>query len=175
MDELDLACRVLTQRRNEAGQSWLKKKNGPRIPVSSIERNASRTTSLADASGVQTFRFDAAPLQQLQACLASYLGHFKPAACHRLVQGVWQANPWLRQFFQIDPNASKLRARVKAPTKARTVLAQYQHWKLEFPDDEVWIQVERLSNACNGRRAVSERAPDQLRWGWREAHARNAE
>jgi len=115
-----------------------------------------------ESSGVQTFRFDAAPLQQLQACLASYLGHFKPAACHRLVASVWRANPWLRQFFQLDAGALKLRARVKAPTEPRTVLAQYRHWRLEFPDDEVWIQVgafvERLQWPPRHRRRSSKAA-----------------
>jgi len=92
-------------------------------------------------SGIVTYQFDARQLQALQACLASYMGHFKPAASHRLLKGLWRTNPWLRQFFVMDFRTQTLRARSKPPAQPCNVLAQYRHWRLEFPDDDVWIQI----------------------------------
>jgi RNA-directed DNA polymerase len=101
-----------------------------------------------ETSGITTYQFDATQLQALQACLASYLGHFKPAASHRLLKELWRANPWLRQFFVMDFRTQTLRTRSKPPAQPCNVLAQYRHWHLEFSDDDVWIQigafVERL-------------------------------
>ena len=87
------------------------------------------------------YRFDAGELDALQASLASYLGHLKRASCNRLVASIWAGNPWLDTFFGLDRAALRLRRRDRAPVNARTVQQQYRHWRQEFPDDVVWIQV----------------------------------
>jgi len=100
------------------------------------------------AGPVTTWRFDAVVLAALRARLASYLGHFKPAACHRLVAGIWHEYPWLNQYFRLDQAKLSVQPRYVPPVVASNVLAQYRHWRTEFPEDEVLIQigafVERL-------------------------------
>lgn len=97
---------------------------------------------------VTTYRFDADALRALQSRLASYLGHFRPAACRRLVARIWQDHPWLDAFFRLDLDGPCVRPRFAPPVIARSVLGQYRHWRIEYPGDEVLIQigtfVERL-------------------------------
>ena len=78
---------------------------------------------------------------KLQSQLASYVGHFKRASCRRLVQGIRTANPWLETYFVFDQVALQWAARVVALPQARTVYAQYRHWRLAYPNDVVLIQV----------------------------------
>ena len=87
------------------------------------------------------YRFDAAVLDALQASLSSYLGHFGRASCNRLLTSILARNAWLDTFFGLDRQSLRLRRRDRAPVQARTVLEQYRHWREEFPDDVVWIQV----------------------------------
>jgi RNA-directed DNA polymerase len=88
-----------------------------------------------------TWRFDRERLAALQATLASYLGHLRWAAHRRLLASLWRAHPWLAQFFAFDRRTLRLARRDRPPLHARSVLAQYAHWRRAFPDDEVWIQV----------------------------------
>lgn len=94
------------------------------------------------------YRFDALLLDALQASLASYLGHLKRASCRRLVAAIWARHAWLDSYFELDRATLRLRRRDRAPLEARTVLAQYRHWRDVFPDDVVLMQigafVERL-------------------------------
>ena len=85
--------------------------------------------------------FDLQALDALQASLASDLGHLRRASCRRLVAAIWEANPWLPCFIELDRQTLKLRRRDNAPLAVRTVLAQYRHWQQEFADDVVLIQV----------------------------------
>lgn len=87
------------------------------------------------------YRFEPETLDLLQARLASYLGHLRRAACHRLVASIWAAHPWLKTFVVLDRTTLRLRRRDQPPTAAKTVLAQYRHWREAFPDDLVLIQV----------------------------------
>lgn len=86
-------------------------------------------------------RFDAQALDALQASLASYLGHLRRASCRRLVASICEANPWLQGFIELDRQTLKLRRRDSASLSARTVQAQYRHWRKEFPSDVVLMQV----------------------------------
>jgi RNA-directed DNA polymerase len=87
------------------------------------------------------YRFDAPALDALQASLASYLGHLRRASCRRLVAAICAANPWLEGFMALDRQTLTLRRRDKPPLAARTVQAQYRHWRGEFPGDVVLMQV----------------------------------
>ena len=103
---------------------------------------------------VTRWQFDEHGLAELQSTLASYLGHFRWAASHRLVQTILEENPWLGGFMALDVQSKTLRRR-DAPLRhpgrrvaAHSLLSQYRHWCREFAGDEVWIQigafVERL-------------------------------
>ena len=63
------------------------------------------------------YRFDAERLDVLQASLASYLGHLRHAACRRLVDSIWEANPWLAHFVGFDSATLRIsrRDRVRRP------------------------------------------------------------
>lgn len=120
-----------------------------------------------ERNGLTTWRFDRASLDALQATLASYLGHFRWAAHRRLLAALWRAHPWLAQFFALDVGRLKLGRRDRPPTAARNVLAQYAHWRREFPDVEVWMQVgafvERLQWPPRRLRARATRVEDAQR------------
>ena len=124
-----------------------------------------------ERDGLTTWRFDCATLDALQATLASYLGHFRRAASRRLLAGLWREHPWLRQFFARDGTHLKLTRRDRPPAVARSVLAQYAHWRREFAGDEVWIQVgafvERLQwppRRLRGRKAPENAEPADRGW-----------
>lgn len=87
------------------------------------------------------YRFDGPTLNSLQASLASYLGHFRRAACGRLVASIWAEHPWLNTFMALDQRALRLRRHDAAPAVATSVLVQYRRWCEEFPGDVVLIQV----------------------------------
>ncbi len=96
---------------------------------------------VCEVTALTTWRFDRERLDALHATLASYLGHFRWAAHRRLLAALWRANPWLAQFFALDQKSLELRRRDRPPADARSVLAQYAHWRREFGGDEVWMQV----------------------------------
>jgi RNA-directed DNA polymerase len=98
-----------------------------------------RHVLMQDDGALTLFNFHEPALDLLQAQLASYFGHFKPAASFKLVQEILASNAWLKQFLRFD--GLTLRRRDKQLSDARTVLGQYRHWCAEFGEDEVWIQV----------------------------------
>jgi len=117
-----------------------------------------------------TWRFDAERLDKLQATLAAYLGHLRFAACQRLLDELWRAQPWITTFLELDRTTLTLRRRDRPVRCARNVLAQYRHWVNEFGSDEVWIQVgafvERLQwppRRLGRRVAGQQREGDGLR------------
>lgn len=87
------------------------------------------------------WRFDPERLDALQATLASYLGHLRYAACKRLLDELWRAQPWIATFLELDRTTLTLRRRDRPVRCARNVLAQYRHWVEEFEGEEVWMQV----------------------------------
>ena len=54
---------------------------------------------------------------------------------------IWASHPWLKTFVLLNRQTLRLRRRDQPPVAARTVLAQYRHWRDTFPDDVVLIQV----------------------------------
>ncbi len=122
-----------------------------------------KTELVDERDTLTTWRFEPERLDALQATLASYLGHLRPAACSRLVDSLWRAHPWLATFLELDRRALTLRRRDRSPAGARNVLAQYRHWVEEFEGDEVWMQVgafierlqwppRRLGRGSSGKR-----------------------
>ncbi|MBC7379605.1 MAG: group II intron reverse transcriptase domain-containing protein [Burkholderiaceae bacterium] len=105
------------------------------------------------------YRFDDELLGQLQASLASYLGHLRRAACARLVASIWARHAWLSAYLKLNPSSLQLSRRDRAALQARTVLAQYRHWVEAFPGEVVLIQVgafvERLEWPPRRLRAAS--------------------
>ena len=61
---------------------------------------------------------------------------------------IWARHAWLVGYFELDRAALRLKRRDRAPQGAKTVLAQYRHWREAFPGDVVLMQigafVERL-------------------------------
>ncbi len=100
-----------------------------------------RRELVATAPNVTAFRFDADALRALRARLASYLGHFRPASCRKLVAAIRDENPWLSQYFRLDLGKLSVQPRFVPPPTVRSVLGQYRHWCTEFPGDEVLIQI----------------------------------
>jgi hypothetical protein len=94
------------------------------------------------ANGTE-YRFDVDALDTLQASFSSYLGHLRYAACHRLIQSIGVAHPWLKVYFGLRRKTLQLfrRDRLPKPGAVRTVQAQYQYWREAFPDDVILIQV----------------------------------
>ena len=86
------------------------------------------------------YRFDPAVLDVLQASLASYFGHFKPAATRRLEAALWRQHGWLAQFFTLHTDG-RLRRRDCGAPRARNVLQQYRHWREVFAGDVVLMQI----------------------------------
>lgn len=113
--------------------------------------DAARRRLVVHGGSSVTYRFDAAVLEQLRAALASWFGHLRPAASHRLVAALWQRHAWLLQYFQpvgladglpnLTSAAVRLLARHQPSPPPTNLLGQYRHWQLRFPGDRVWIQV----------------------------------
>jgi retron-type reverse transcriptase len=100
-----------------------------------------RRELVEDCDTLTAWRFDAERVDALQATLASYLGHLRYAACKRVLDDLWRAQPWITTFLELDRTALTLRRRDRPVRGVRNVLAQYRHWADEFAGDEVWIQV----------------------------------
>jgi hypothetical protein len=96
---------------------------------------------VARGETLDTYRYDEATLDALQATLASYLGHLRWAASWRLLARLWQEHAWMAQFVELDATRYALRRRDRLPRDARGVLAQVAHLQREFAGDEVWVQV----------------------------------
>ena len=60
--------------------------------------------------GVRLMRLHPARVIHLRQVLASYLGHFKHADSHRLILGIFEKNPWLRQLFYFRKGKMKLKS-----------------------------------------------------------------
>lgn len=58
--------------------------------------------------GYRRYRFDPAELDEMQAVLASYLGHFKLAASYTLRQRLWRRFPFLGEFVSMSEMTGKL-------------------------------------------------------------------
>lgn len=87
------------------------------------------------------YRFEAHAVDLLQARLASYLGHFRRASHQKLFHSIWQQHAWLRTYLIRSRQTLSMQRRDAPALGAKTVLAQYRHWRQQFPHDLVLIQV----------------------------------
>jgi hypothetical protein len=97
-----------------------------------------------DGPGYRRFRFDPSELDEMQAVLASYLGHFKLAASYRLRQSLWRRFPLLDEFISISEKSGKLTRNDVCPAGVRGVARQYRHFRRCFAGDVLFFQVGRF-------------------------------
>ncbi len=97
-----------------------------------------------DGPGYRRYKYDVALLDELNAVLASYLGHFKLADSYHLRLGVWQDFPFLGVYFDLDLASGALRRRDKMPPGVRGVARQYRHFRLCFLGDVLFFQVGKF-------------------------------
>lgn len=97
-----------------------------------------------EGPGYRRFRFDPAKLDEMQAVLASYLGHFKLAASYRLRQRMWRRFSFLGEFMDMAAGSGKLTRKDVCPAGVRGVVRQYQHFRRRFPGDVLFFQVGRF-------------------------------
>lgn len=90
------------------------------------------------------YRFDEEILDQLNATLSSYLGHFKMANTYSLCCSLWKQHPFLYQYFGFDPETRKLERKYKSPKGARRTRQQYFYYRWRFPGDVLLFQVGRF-------------------------------
>lgn len=90
------------------------------------------------------YRYEPAVLDELAACLASYLGHFKQADTFRLRNRLWRAFPYLGEYFEVDAASQRLMRRYPTVKNFRRVLGQYRYFRGCFPDDVLFFQVGRF-------------------------------
>ena len=106
-------------------------------------REFEKTLAL-DGPGYRRYRFDPAALDELNAVLASYLGHFKLADSFRLRQGLWRDFPFLGEYFAADLGTGALRRKDKTPPGLRGVARQYRHFRRCFLGDVLFFQVGKF-------------------------------
>ena len=99
---------------------------------------------LLDGPGYLRYRFETAALDELNAVLASYLGHFKLADSYKLRQGLWRDFPFLGEYFGLDPASGMLRRKDKTPPGLRGVTRQYRHFRCCFLGDVLFFQVGKF-------------------------------
>ncbi len=96
------------------------------------------------ANGYRCYRFDQVTLEQCQATLASYRGHFKQANSYHLVSALWRDFPYLQQYFEFDLETFHLKPLFKIPKGFATVRQQYYYFRWFYPDDVLLFQVGRF-------------------------------
>lgn len=87
------------------------------------------------------YSFDAEAVDALAATVASYLGHFGKASARRLCRSLWRRFPFLAEYLALDPLAMRTRVRRKRRRDFHRVAQQYRHFREQFPDDVVFMQV----------------------------------
>lgn len=87
------------------------------------------------------YSFNAEAVEALGATVASYLGHFGQASARRLCGAIWQRFPFLAEYLVLDPQAMRLQVRRKRRRDFSQVAQQYRHFKEQFPEDIVFMQV----------------------------------
>jgi hypothetical protein len=68
-------------------------------------------------------------LTELQATIASYLGHFRHASSYRLTRSLWQQYPWLSRYFWLTFSSDETQG-VKPPKKTfpKIILSPALHY-----------------------------------------------
>lgn len=94
--------------------------------------------------GWRRYSFETAALDELQAVLASYFGHFSLASTFRLRAGLWRDYTFLGEYFELDAATGKLMRKDKAPLSLRGAARQYRHYRRVFQGDVLFFQVGRF-------------------------------
>ena len=97
-----------------------------------------------EGPGYRRFCFDPSELDEMQAVLGSYLGHFKLAASYSLRQRLWRRFPFLGEFVSISEKTGKLTRKDACPAGVRGVARQYWHFRRRFAGDVLFFQVGRF-------------------------------
>lgn len=97
-----------------------------------------------EGPGYTRYKFDAALLDELNAVLASYLGHFKLADSYMLRQHLWQDVSFLGEYFDLDLASGALRRKDKLPSGLRGVARQYRWFRHCFLGDVLFFQVGKF-------------------------------
>lgn len=97
------------------------------------------------------YLFDEEILNRLTATLSSYLGHFKMANTYNLCGSIWQRNPFLSQYFDLDPKTRKLVCKYKHPGGIRKTYQQYLYYRWRFKGDVILFQVGRYFEFYHAR------------------------
>jgi hypothetical protein len=93
---------------------------------------------------VRRCHFDRERLDLLFATLNSYLGHSQMASTASLWRAVWQRHVWLAAYFTFDLAERKLSRRYLPPAAARRAGQQYRHYRKQFPEAVLLLQVGRF-------------------------------
>ena len=97
-----------------------------------------------DGPGYRRYRFDAATLDELNAVLASYLGHFGQADSYRLRVALWWRFPFLAEYLGLEQASGRLNRKDRAPAGLRGVARQYRHFRHTFAGDVLFFQVGKF-------------------------------
>lgn len=98
---------------------------------------------VTEGPGWRRYRFDTAALDELNAVLASYWGHFSLADSFNLRQSLWRRYPFLSQFFDMGQDG-KLTRKDKSRSVINTTWQQYRHYRIRFAGDVLFFQVGRF-------------------------------
>ncbi len=101
-------------------------------------------TLIRQRNSYRLYRYDSGVLNELAACLSSYLGHFKQADSFRLRSRLWQEFPYLSEYFEFDVVNQRLLRRYPTAKSFRRVLGQYRYFRGCFLDDVLLFQVGRF-------------------------------
>ena len=78
----------------------------------------------------------------LRQILASYLGHFQHASCHRLIKSIVSHNPWLLELFHI--RGEKLALKAVPGRTFRSMRSQVAFFRRGYPGRVLLFQVGRF-------------------------------
>jgi hypothetical protein len=85
----------------------------------------------------------------LRATLASYLGHFKHANSHNLIQSLWQQYPWLSWLFKLTANHQLIP--LWQPQEVTSLYWQWSFFIKQFPRCFVLLQVGNCVELYNSQ------------------------
>ena len=124
--------------------------------VSNLKRklNAFETELVRNGPRVRRCRFERERLDLLYATLNSYMGHMQRASTASLWRALWQRHAWLAAYFTFDPAALELGRRYLPPIGARRASQQYRHYRRQFPEAVVLLQVGKFFEFYEGRDAA---------------------
>ncbi len=90
-------------------------------------------------------------LAQVYQWLNSYLGHFRPAASHRLVAQLWHRFPWLREYFRRD--GLRVAYTFTPPPAALRLAQQRAHFSSRLPGHILVVQMGHWCELWGGHPA----------------------